>query len=135
MLNDANADKYEQLKHDLYLFNNGEYFDSYHTFGNKREEGGVRFTVWAPKAQQIAIVGDFNDWHEENYLEKIGETGSWTGVVANAQEGQCYKYKITQADGTVAYKIDPYALEFEVRPKDASIVKELPQKNWEDVGW
>ena len=135
MLNDANADKYEQLKRDLYLFNNGEYFDSYHTFGNKREEGGVRFTVWAPNAQQIAIVGDFNDWHEENYLEKIGETGSWTGVVANAQEGQCYKYKITQADGTVAYKIDPYALEFEVRPKDASIVKELPQKNWEDVGW
>ncbi len=51
-----------------------------------------------------------------------------TGVVSNAEEGHCYKYKIVQVNGTIAYKIDPYALEYEVRPKDASIVKELPDK-------
>jgi 1,4-alpha-glucan branching enzyme len=135
MNEEAKAHVPEKLKEALYLFNNGEYFDSYYTFGNKREEGGVRFTVWAPNAQEIAIVGDFNDWHEETYLEKVGETGSWTTVVSNVEEGDCYKYKITQADGTVAYKIDPYALEFEVRPNDASVVKELPNKEWEDNSW
>ena len=135
MVNDQQIDRLEQLNQALYLFNHGEYFDSYHTFGNKREEGGVRFTLWAPNAQEIAIVGDFNDWHEDHLLEKIGDTGAWTGVVSNAEEGHCYKYRIVQADGTIAYKIDPYALEYEVRPKDASIVKELPNKKWKDNGW
>lgn len=135
MVNDQQIDKLEQLNQALYLFNHGEYFDSYHTFGNKREEGGVRFTVWAPNAQEIAIVGDFNGWHEDHLLEKIGDTGAWSGVVSNAEEGHCYKYKIVQANGTIAYKIDPYALEYEVRPKDASIVKELPDKKWKDSGW
>lgn len=135
MVNDQQIDKLEQLNQALYLFNHGEYFDSYHTFGNKREEGGVRFTLWAPNAQEIAIIGDFNDWREDHLLEKIGDTGAWTGVVSNAEEGHCYKYKVVQADGTIAYKIDPYALEYEVRPKDASIVKELPNKKWKDNGW
>ena len=135
MVEEKRERKIEKIKKDLYLFNRGEYFDSYHTFGNKKEETGTRFTVWAPNAQEIAVVGDFNDWEENDLLEKIGKTGSWTLVIENVQEGDHYKYKITQADGTVAYKIDPYALEFEVRPKDASIVKELPKKEWSDSGW
>jgi len=135
MVNEKKEHTLKKLEKDLYLFNQGEYFDSYYTFGNKREGEEVRFTVWAPRAQAVAVVGDFNDWHEETLLEKIGETGSWTVLVPNVTEGDCYKYKITQADGTVVYKIDPYALEFEVRPKDASIVKELPEKEWEDSRW
>ncbi len=127
--------KEKRLKEALYLFNHGEYFDSYYTFGNKREGENVRFTVWAPEACAVAVVGDFNDWEENTLLEKIAETGCWTGVVPQVEEGQCYKYKVTQVTGEVAYKIDPYALEFEVRPNDASIVKELPQKNWKDGGW
>lgn len=123
------------LEEALYLFNIGESFDSYHVLGNKREERGVRFTVWAPNAQEIAVVGDFNDWQENTRMEKVGDTGCWTVVVPDAKEGDCYKYKIVQADGTAAYKIDPYALEFEVRPKDASIVKDLPKKEWSDSGW
>ncbi len=135
MNRDAKELTNEELEKALYLFNKGEYYDSYYTFGNKREEDGVRFTVWAPNAQNIAVVGDFNDWHEDHVLEKVGDTGSWTTVVQNVKEGDCYKYKIVQADGEVRYKIDPYALEFEVRPKDASIVKELPKKEWTDSGW
>ncbi len=135
MENEAKEKNLTDLKNELYLFNQGEYFDSYHTFGNKKERGGVRFTVWAPNAQAVSVVGDFNDWEDGQELSKIDETGSWTGVVNNAESGDCYKYKITQADGTIAYKIDPYALEFEVRPKDASIVKELPTKKWTDGGW
>lgn len=135
MKKEAKELKFEKLKKALYLFNNGEYFDSYYTFGNKREGDEVRFTVWAPNAQEIAVVGDFNNWHEETQLEKIGETGSWSTVVANVEEGDRYKYKVTQADGTIAYKIDPYALEFEVRPNDASVVKDLPIKDWKDNSW
>jgi len=135
MVNEEKEHTLKKLEKDIYLFNNGEYFDSYYTFGNKREGAGVRFTVWAPQAQQIAVVGDFNDWQEETTLEKVGETGSWSLLVPNVNEGDCYKYKVTQEDGTVVYKIDPYALEFEVRPKDASVVKDLPEKEWEDSRW
>ena len=65
MNNSTENKNLDQLEKDLYLFNHGEYFDSYHTFGNKRMEGGVRFTVWAPNAREIAVVGDFNDWNDE----------------------------------------------------------------------
>jgi len=135
MVNEEKEHLLKKLEKDLYLFNNGEYYDSYYTFGNKREEAGVRFTVWAPQAQEIAVVGDFNDWREETVLDKVEETGSWSLLVSDVNEGDRYKYKVTQADGTVVYKIDPYALEFEVRPKDASIVKDLPEKEWEDSRW
>lgn len=129
-------EEWSQLEEAIYLFNRGEYFDSYHTFGaHPTEDGAVRFTVWAPNAQGVAVVGDFNDWHEEDHLELIGETGVWTTVLNGVQEGQCYKYRIVQADGQIAYKIDPYALNFEVRPKDASVVKFLPDKDWKDGAW
>lgn len=124
-----------KLEEKLRLFQTNDWFDSYQVFGNKREEGGVRFTVWAPNAQEIKLVGDFNDWAEDTRMEKVADTGSWTVLVPNAKEGDCYKYLITQADGEKKYKIDPYALEYEVRPKDASIVRELPEKDWGDASW
>ena len=135
MNNSTENKNLDQLEKDLYLFNQGEYFDSYHTFGNKRMEGGVRFTVWAPNAREIAVVGDFNDWNDEDKLTRVGQTGAWTILLSGVSEGDCYKYKVTQADGRVVYKIDPYALEYEVRPKDASIVRELPKKDWTDTSW
>lgn len=135
MENTKKEEVIHHLEESLHLFNIGESFDSYHVFGNKTEDEGVRFTVWAPNAQAIDVVGDFNEWVEGTALEKVGKTGSWTVVVPNADQGDCYKYRIVQADGTVAYKIDPYALEFEVRPKDASVVRDLPTKEWSDSSW
>lgn len=132
----SERDELKQLKEELYLFNHGEYFDSYLTFGVQPiGEGRVRFTVWAPHAQEIAVVGDFNDWHEEDLMAKVDDTGVWTLEMTGVYEGQCYKYRIVQSDGNVAYKIDPYALNFEVRPKDASVVKFLPEKDWQDHTW
>ncbi|MER2131721.1 MAG: 1,4-alpha-glucan branching protein GlgB [Carnobacterium inhibens] len=128
-----------KLEEELFLFNTGEYFDSYLTLGCNRDtyEGnaGFRFTVWAPNAISMAVVGDFSDWDLGIEMEKIGKTGCWTAFSDKAIEGQCYKYRIEQPDGTVKLKIDPYAFEFEVRPKDASIVKGLPEKKWKDGLW
>ncbi|WP_028273973.1 1,4-alpha-glucan branching protein GlgB [Atopococcus tabaci] len=129
----------EKLKEDLYLFNRGEYFDSYLTMGCTPEEQdgetGFRFTVWAPNAKSVSVAGDFTNWQEGKPMNKVDETGVWTTFCPGAKEGQYYKYRVEQADGTVKWKIDPYALEFEVRPKDASVVKALPKKKWRDGLW
>ena len=123
----------------LYLFNHGEYYDSYQTFGSHPVEGEgnnrFRFTVWAPNAQSVSVIGDFTDWDEGMPLERYGETGVWTGKLDHVYEGQCYKYRVVQEDGTVVNKIDPYGFEFEVRPKDATVIKRLPQKEWNDQDW
>lgn len=103
--------------------------------GCQKEKEGYRFTVWAPNARAVAVVGDFSNWQMGVPLKKVPETGLWTVCVKSAQEGQHYKYRIEQSDGTVKLKIDPFALQFEVRPKDASIVRSLPQKKWRDNLW
>lgn len=133
--NEKDVQTARKFSQDCYLFNKGEYFDSYLTMGCRKDHEGFRFTVWAPHAKEISIVGDFNDWNEDTRLENIEMTGIWSGVVPTASEGDHYKYKIVQHDGQTAYKIDPYALEFEIRPRDASIVKNLPVKDWKDGRW
>lgn len=129
----------KELEKESYLFNRGEYYDSYFTFGTHREnqngQSGFRFTLWAPNAQHVSLVSDCTDWNQGKPMEKIDHTGVWTVFCETAQEGQPYKYRIVQADGTVKLKIDPHAFEFEIRPKDAAIIKELPQKKWRDGLW
>ncbi|MDN6730621.1 MAG: 1,4-alpha-glucan branching protein GlgB [Atopostipes suicloacalis] len=129
------GNRLKDLERDMYLFNKEELYDSYHIFGNKKEEEGVRFTVWAPNAREIKLVGDFNQWKKDIRMNQIKDSGSWTILVPNAKNGDCYKYLITQVDGEEKYKIDPYALEYEVRPKDASIVRDIPAKKWKDGSW
>ena len=140
MVKQVSKETYEAaLAKELYLFNIGQHFDSYLVLGCTAEVfdhvAGFRFTVWAPHAQSVAVVADFCDWTEGLPMEKVDETGVWTLFSQNAQEGQCYKYRIEQANDEVKLKIDPYAHEFEVRPKDASIVKALPEKKWKDHLW
>lgn len=131
-------DLYLDLEKELYLFNNGTHFESYRIMGSKPslEDGceGWRFTVWAPNAKRVSLVGDFSDWSPVP-MEKIGETGGWSVFSKDAAEGQCYKYLIEDQNGNTAYKIDPYAFAFEVPPKDASIIQHLPEKKWRDGRW
>lgn len=129
----------KQLEQELYLFNTGQYFDSYLTFGcheeTSQEEEGFRFTVWAPHARSVSLVSDCTNWEEGLPMEKIDQTGVWTVFCKEAEEGQPYKYRIEQANGTVKLKIDPYAFAFEVRPKEASVIKALPERKWKDGLW
>ena len=126
------------LERDLYLFNNGEHFESYRIMGSKRsiedKQEGWRFTVWAPNAKAVSLIGDFGAW-EPLEMTLIGETGTWSIFVENAEEGHCYKYLIEDQEGIKTQKIDPFALAYEVPPKDASIVQDLPEKKWRDGQW
>ncbi|MGP6139988.1 1,4-alpha-glucan branching protein GlgB [Jeotgalibaca sp. A127] len=126
------------IEKEMYLFNNGQHFESYRFMGSKpsseNNKNGWRFTVWAPNAKTVSLVGDFSEWGEIP-MERIGETGAWSIFTEKAEVGHCYKYFIETQDGKTFYKIDPYALAFEVPPKDASIVQDLPEKKWKDSLW
>ncbi|GEK90426.1 1,4-alpha-glucan branching protein GlgB [Alkalibacterium kapii] len=118
-----------------YLFNQGTSYDSYTNMGCNKVSEGYSFTVWAPNAKEVYLVGDFNAWSELDQMEKVEQTGMFKLTDSRPKKGDCYKYKIIQADGSVAYKIDPFAYEFEVRPNDASVVRDLPDKKWKDGLW
>lgn len=128
-----------ELQKAIYLFNSGEYFDAHRTFGpqktsyNGRE--GYRLTVWAPNARDIFVISDFTDWYVGEPLIHIKDTGVWTGFFEGAEESDNYKFRVIQADGTEKLKQDPFAFKYEVRPNDASVIKALPDKDWQDGEW
>lgn len=124
----------------VYLFNTGENYQSYKMLGARPAEvegqKGWRFAVWAPNAERVRIVGDFNNWDgEDKQLEKIGTTGVWYGFFTDISEGMIYKYAIDGCDGEVYYKSDPYALCSELRPNTASVVRSIDAYTWQDKAW
>ncbi|ACB84158.1 1,4-alpha-glucan branching protein GlgB [Natranaerobius thermophilus JW/NM-WN-LF] len=126
---------------ETHLFHEGTYFESYRKFGahlsNEKGTVGTRFTVWAPNAKKIEIVGSFNDWHGEQYaMNKITTSGIWSLFIPEVTEGELYKYKIyPEGGGEPLLKADPYAFYSEKRPKSASIVYSLEGYNWGDREW
>ncbi len=83
---------------------------------------GVRFAAWAPNAQAVSVIGDFNGWNESAHpLERL-DLGFWGAFVPNATHGQCYKFAVRGADGRTVQKADPYAYHAELRPKTASVI-------------
>ena len=83
----------------IYLFNEGKYYNAYNTFGAHPEEGGVRFTVWAPGVESVRVTGDFNGWYMTAeggpcFLEELQHSGIWSGFVPGAKPWQLYKYII-----------------------------------------
>ncbi|MDD6482991.1 MAG: 1,4-alpha-glucan branching protein GlgB [Clostridiales bacterium] len=123
-----------------YLFNMGDNFKSYEMLGvHKLEEQGKkgwRFSVWAPNAKAVRVVGEFNGWSgHDKKLEPIGSTGIWYGFFTDIKEGWLYKYAIDGADGKEYIKTDPYAVECELRPGTASVVRENKKYRWSDKRW
>ncbi|WP_440895265.1 1,4-alpha-glucan branching protein GlgB [Amphibacillus sp. Q70] len=120
-------------------FYSGENFYSQHIFGHhpeKREEKqGFVFRVWAPQAQQVWLVGTFNNWDDSLPMEKNETYGYWEIFTTEAVEQDLYKYKVRQADGREVFKIDPFAIAFEKRPGNAAIIHTVPKKKWRDGLW
>lgn len=125
---------------DLYLFHEGTLHEGYKIFGAHREvygeRDGFRFTVWAPHALSVSVVGDFNQWEpEKNPLAAVKNSGVWTGFVEGLGENQRYKYAIQSPSGSVLLKADPYAFYAETRPHTASLTCSLDHYNWSDHKW
>ncbi|MFJ8259742.1 1,4-alpha-glucan branching protein GlgB [Peribacillus asahii] len=131
---------YEINPTDLYLFHEGTLYESYKLLGahfvKKANQEGVRFTVWAPHARGVSVVGDFNHWNgEKHQMERIERSGIWVLFVPDLKEGQLYKYEIHTPSNHIILKADPYAFYSELRPKTASVIKRLDTYNWQDSKW
>jgi 1,4-alpha-glucan branching enzyme len=127
-------------EHDIYLFRQGNLFESYRMLGAHpvSEDGkeGVSFNVWAPRAADVRVVGDFNGWDGAMHaLRPIGHSGIWSLFVPGIGEGTVYKYEVHSEHGDVKLKSDPYAFYSEVRPANASVVKSLEGFHWTDGKW
>jgi len=126
-------------KDDLYFYNQGKLYDSYRIFGAhliKDSDGnieGTRFTVWAPHAKEVNVLGEFNNYQAwVHNLVKVDDTGIWSIVVKDALEWHMYKYQIKTFDGRELYKSDPYAFYSSERPETMSKIYDLEGYNWND---
>ena len=124
-----------------YLFNSGDNFKSYEMLGSHKVKidgvDGWRFAVWAPKAVNVRVVGDFNGWNGyDKMLERIETSGVWYGFFTDIEEGMLYKYAIEAENGETYYKADPYAVKSELRPGTASVTKDISNNyKWGDKAW
>ncbi|WP_313508632.1 1,4-alpha-glucan branching protein GlgB [Enterococcus sp.] len=116
-------------------FLSGENFYLQHFLGVHQTTTGYVFRVWAPNAQQVWLVGDFNQWDDSLALQKRADFGVWEIDTSLANEGQLYKFKVKQADGRIVFKIDPLAIHFEERPGTAAVLHTVPPKKWRDGLW
>jgi 1,4-alpha-glucan branching enzyme len=125
---------------DLYLFNEGSHLRLYDKLGaHPGQRGGVAgttFAVWAPAAQYVSVLGDFNGWDRgRNPLLPRGQSGIWEGFVGGVGPGAAYKYHIaSRYQGYRVDKADPLAFFAEVPPRTASVVWDLGYE-WNDARW
>ncbi|MFS0775580.1 1,4-alpha-glucan branching protein GlgB [Neobacillus sp. 3P2-tot-E-2] len=124
----------------LHLFHEGNLFQSHQLFGahvfKETDKVYTRFCVWAPNANQVRLVGNFNNWNGEGYdLHRVNNEGVWIIVINQDLNGCLYKYEIITAQNERLLKSDPYAFYSELRPNTASIVYSLRNYDWQDNHW
>jgi 1,4-alpha-glucan branching enzyme len=126
---------------DLYLFNEGTHVRIYDKLGahvtTVDNQPGVAFAVWAPNADEVSVIGDWNNWNPEaDPLRQRGASGIWEGFVAGIGQGAHYKYSIKpKFSRSRIDKADPYGFAAELRPSTASIVWDLTRYEWRDQDW
>jgi 1,4-alpha-glucan branching enzyme len=126
--------------HDIYLFNEGSHFRLYEKLGahtariNNVE--GTYFAVWAPDAERVSVLGNFNKWNDSSHLlSPRGSSGIWEGFFPGIGKGELYKYHVrSRFKGYRVNKTDPFAIFNEIPPKTASIVWDL-NYGWNDREW
>ncbi len=125
---------------DLHLHSEGTLDESWNSFGAHlaRLDGtdGVRFAVWAPNAEFVSVVGDFNNWDTRRHPMRLRTAGVWEIFIPGAKEGQSYKYLVrSKFLGHQQLKSDPYGFRSEVPPKSASIICPIDGYKWHDGEW
>ncbi len=124
---------------DVSLFNEGEHYSIYEKMGAHpmTVDGveGVLFAVWAPNAERVSVVGNFNNWDGRRHpMRKLDYSGIFELFIPGKYVGEIYKYEICAKSGNVFMKSDPYAFSGELRPANASRIVDLSYK-WKDAKW
>src|SRR5437867_2460682 len=120
---------------DRYLFREGTHSRLYELLGCRAHADGARFALWAPNAERVSVVGEFNDWDADAHpLAPPDDSGVWLGEVACARPGQLYKYRVAGRRGLCVDKADPFALHAELPPGTASRIAQLDAV-WHDAAW
>ncbi len=138
--NISNTAEYKPTDFDVYLFHQGTHFQSYDFMGahfmEYNGQTGVRFTLWAPRAKHVSLIGDFNQWNSHTHpMKLLPKSGIWYVFVTEVQEGDRYKFEIETEHGTKIHKSDPYAFYAETLPGSASKVYNLDNYQWQDNKW
>ena len=127
---------------DCYLFGQATHYDIYRKMGahvmTENGESGVCFDVWAPHADRVYVIGEFNGWNEtshEMHRVEPDTMGVYELFVPGVKLGCMYKYLIIARDGRRLYKADPYANYAQLRPETASIVTDISHFKWTDTTW
>ena len=127
---------------DCYLFGQATHYDIYRKMGahvmTENGESGVCFDVWAPHADRVYVIGEFNGWNEtshEMHRVEPDTMGVYELFVPGVKLGCMYKYLIIAKDGRRLYKADPYANYAQLRPETASIVTDILHFKWTDTTW
>ena len=125
---------------DRYLFGNGTHYEIYEKLGahpvNYKGKDGMYFAVWAPHAEAVSVVGDFNGWDPDaNPMTVLEDSGIYETFVPSLSVGELYKFAITTKTGKVLFKADPYAFSAEYRPGTASVTADISHFKWTDAKW
>jgi len=116
-------------------FNTALLTNAYELFGSFYNGGSTVFRLWAPNAQSVSVVGDFNNWNADaNYMERI-EGGIWQTEINGLKNYDNYKYAIVRQDGSTVLKSDPYARHYETAPDNASKIYADDNYEWNDSEW
>src|SRR6266851_843644 len=125
---------------DLYLLGEGTHHRAFEKLGAHRVRvgttTGVLFSVWAPNADQVSLVGDFNGWDGRVHpMRLLAPSGVWELFIPDLPDGEKYKFEIRTAGGVLRQKCDPFGFAFEAPPQTASIVRDISGYEWRDEAW
>ena len=125
---------------DLHLFAEGQHWKIYDKFGTHvhtiGDASGVYFSVWAPNAQRVSVVGDFNGWDGRvNPMRKLVGSGVWELFLTGIKQGAHYKFEIRTQTGALLLKSDPFAFFNQHGKSTASLVYDLERYTWNDGAW
>ena len=133
----SKGNKNMQADFDNYLFREGTHSRLYDSLGCHLDDQGARFAVWAPNAESVSVVGDWNGWSKtaDPMALRDDDTGIWHAKVSQAQRGQTYKFHVrSRGNGYEVDKADPFALCAEHAPATGSRVWSL-EYDWQDSDW
>jgi len=119
-----------------YLFHQGTNYKAYEYLGVHKSDEGYTFRVWAPNAERVFAVGDFNGWDETAPMSRVTKGGIWEVTLSDetVKLGDKYKYKIYNGGRSVC-KADPYGIETELPPNTATVIGDIEGYQWRDKGW